>query len=114
MSNPSKKAIELERQGDVVIEYGAKGKTVDHIRFSRSDTRTLFVVVTFTDRTEWAVTLDSVSVAKITVSAPDGGELGDLEPVAESSYIRLPDGYSPFQWDQIETLKTRKRRKRSV
>ena len=68
----------------------------------------------FTDRTEWAVTLDSVSVAKITVSAPDGGELGDLEPVAESGYIRLPDGYSPFQWDQIETLKARKRRKRSV
>ncbi len=114
MSKTRKKAIELERQGDVVIEYGAKGKTVDHIRFSRSDTRTLFVVVVFTDCTEWAVTLDSVSVAKVTVSVPDGGELGDLEPFAESSYIRLPDGYSPFQWEQIETPKARKARRRSV
>ncbi len=114
MSKTGKKAIDLEQQGDVVIEYGAKGKTVEHIRFSRSDIRTLFVVVAFTDRTEWAVTLDSVSVAKVTVSAPDGGELGDLEPVAESSYIRLPDGYSPFQWEQIETPKARKPRRRSV
>jgi hypothetical protein len=113
MSKARKKAIDLERQGDFVIEHGAKGKTVDHIRLSRSDVRTLFVVVTFTDRTEWAVTLDSVSVAKVTVSVPDGEELGDMEPVAESRYIRLPDGYSPFQWDQIEIPKARKSRRRS-
>lgn len=72
MSKARKKTIALERQGDVVIEYGAKGKTVDHIRFSRSDIRTLFVAVAFTDRTEWAVTFDSVSVAKVTLAALDG------------------------------------------
>lgn len=55
MSKTRKKAIDLERQGDVVIEYGAKRKTVDHIRLSRSDFRTLFDVVAFTNRTEWAV-----------------------------------------------------------
>jgi hypothetical protein len=84
---------------------------VDHIRLSQAD-HTVFVVVAFTDRTEWSVTLNSMPVATVSLHAPGDGDLGDLEPIAESGYILLPET-GHIQWDQIkQPSKQRKTRKR--
>ncbi|MGH9560742.1 MAG: hypothetical protein ACRD3S_04740 [Terracidiphilus sp.] len=63
---------------------------MDHIRLSQGD-HTVFVVVAFTDRTEWSVTLNSIPVAAVSLYVPSDGDLGDLEPIAESGQILLPE-----------------------
>lgn len=100
MSRARRKAIRFDRRGGVLFYRGASGKTVDHIRLSHGD-HTVFVIVAFTDRTEWSVTLNSTPVAAVSLYAPGDGELGDLEPIAESGHILLP-GIGNIQWDQIK------------
>lgn len=82
--------IYFDRRGGVLFYRGASGKTVDHIRLSQGD-HTVFLVVAFTDRTEWSVTLNSMPVATDSLYAPGDGDLSDLEPIAESGYILLPE-----------------------
>jgi hypothetical protein len=100
MSRARKQTIHFDRRGGVLFYRGAFGKTVDHIRLSQGD-HTVFVVVAFTDRTEWSVTLNSISVAAVSLYAPGDGDLGDLEPIAESGYTLLPES-GHIQWDQIK------------
>ena len=84
---------------------------MDHIRLSQAD-YTTFVVVAFTDRTEWSVTLNSMPVVTVSLYAPGDGDLGDLEPIAESGHLLLPKT-GHIQWDQIkQPPKQRKTRKR--
>jgi hypothetical protein len=64
MRRERKQAIRFDRRGGVLFYRGAFGKTVDHIRLSQGD-HTIFVVVAFTDRTEWSVTPNSVPVAAV-------------------------------------------------
>jgi hypothetical protein len=110
MSRARKQAIHFDRRGGVLFYRGATGKTVDHIRLSQAD-HTIFVVVAFTDRTEWSVTLNSIPVAAVSLYAPGDGDLGDLEPIAESGHILLP-GTGHIQWSQIkQPPKQRKTRK---
>ena len=110
MKKVRKQAIHFDRRGGVLVYRGAFGKTVDHIRLSHGD-HTIFIVVAFTDRTEWSVTLNSIPVAAVSLYAPNGGDLGDLEPLAESGYILLPES-GHIQWSQIkqppQQRKTRK------
>jgi hypothetical protein len=111
MTRVRKQAIHFDRRGGVLFYQGASGKTVDHIRLSQAD-HTIFVVVAFTDRTEWSVTLNSIPVAAVSLYAPGDGDLGDLEPIAESGHILLPET-GHIQWDQIkQPPKQRKTRKR--
>ena len=100
MSRARKKTIRFDRRGGVLSYRGASGKTVDHIRLSQGD-HTVFVIVAFTDRTEWSVTLNSVPIAAVSLCAPGDGDLGDLEPIAESGHILLPET-GHIQWDQIK------------
>lgn len=100
MSRVRKQAIRFDRRGGVLFYRGASGKTVDHIRLSQGE-HTVFVVVAFTDRTEWSVTLNSIPVTAVSLYAPGDGDLGNLEPVAESGYILLPES-GHIQWDQIK------------
>jgi hypothetical protein len=58
------------------------------------------VVVAFTDRTEWSITLNSIPVAAVSLCAPDDGDLGDLESIAESGHFLLPET-SHIRWSQI-------------
>jgi hypothetical protein len=112
MSRARKKAIRFDRRGAVLFYREASGKTVDHIRLSQGD-HTVFVVAAFTDRTELSVTLNSIPIAAVSLYAPGDGDLGDLEPIAESGHILLPET-GHIQWDQIKQppkqQKTRKRR----
>ena len=89
MGRARKQAIHFDRRGGVLFYRGTSGKRVDHIRLSQAD-HTIFVVVAFTDRTEWSVTLNSIPVAAVSLYAPGDGNLGDLEPIAESGHILLP------------------------
>jgi hypothetical protein len=100
MSRAHKTAIRFDRRGGVLFYRGASGKTVDHIRLSQGD-HTVFLVVAFTDRTEWSVTLNSIPVAAVSLYAPGDGDLGDLEPIAESGHTLLPET-GHIQWDQIK------------
>ena len=100
MGRARKKAILSDRRGGVLLYRGASGKTVDHIRLSRGD-HTVFVVVAFADRTEWSVALNSIPVAAISLYAPDDGDPGDLEAIAESGHILLPET-GHIQWDRIK------------
>jgi hypothetical protein len=110
MSTARKQAIHFDRRGGVLFYRGATGKTVDHIRLSQAD-HTIFVVVAFTDRTEWSVTLNFIPVAAVSLYAPGDGDLGDLEPIAESGHILLPET-GHIQWSQIkQPPKQRKNRK---
>jgi hypothetical protein len=113
MSRAHKKAIRFNRRGRVLIYRGASGKTVDHIRLSQGD-HTVLLVVAFTDRTEWSVTLNSLPLAAVSLYAPGDGDLGDLEPIAESGHILLPET-GHIQWSQIkQPTKQRKTRMRVV
>jgi len=100
MSRARKQAIHFGRRGGVLFYRGASGKTVDHIRLSQGD-HTVFVVVAFTDRSEWSVTLNSISVAAVSLYAPGDGDLGDLEPIAQSGHTLLPES-GHIQWDKIK------------
>ena len=100
MSRARKKPIRFDRRGGVLFYRGASGKTVDHIRLSQGD-HTVFVVVAFTDRTEWSVTLNSIPVAAVSLCAPGDGDLDDLEAIAESGYTLLPET-GHIQWSQIK------------
>jgi hypothetical protein len=100
MNRVRKQAIHFDRRGGVLFYRGASGKTVDHIRLSQAD-HTIFVVVAFTDRTEWSITLNSIPVAAVSLCAPGDGDLGDLESIAESGHILLPET-GHIQWDQIK------------
>ena len=112
MSKAQKSAIRFDRRGGVLFYRGAFGKTVDHIRLSQAD-HTIFVVVAFTDRAEWSVTLNSIPVAAVSLCVPSDGDLGDLEPIAESGHILLPET-DHIQWSQIkQPPKHRKTRKRA-
>jgi hypothetical protein len=113
MSRARKQAIRFDRRGGVLFYQGASGKTVDHIRLSQGD-HSVFLVVAFTDRTEWSVTLNSIPVAAVSLYGPGDGDLCDLEPIAESGHILLPET-GQFQWSQIkQPPKQRTTRKRVV
>lgn len=101
MNKARKREIHFDRRGEVLFYRGAKGKTVDHIRLSQADRRMIFVVVAFTDRTELSVTLDTFPVVAASLYAPDKGDDGDLEPIAESGHTLLPES-GCVQWDQIK------------
>jgi hypothetical protein len=117
MNKARKKEIHFDRCGEVLFYRGGQGKTVDHIRLSQADRRTIFFVVAFTDRTELSVTLDTFPVAAVTLYAPDKGDDGDLEPIAESGHTLLPES-GCVQWDQIKVppdgQKIRKRASRAA
>ena len=100
MNRARKHAIHFDRRGGVLFYRKASGKTVDHIRLSQGD-HTVFVVVAFTDRTEWSVSLNSIPVAAVSLYAPGDGDLGDLEPIAESGHTLLPET-GLIQWSQIK------------
>lgn len=113
MERARKQAIHFDRRGGVLFDRGASGKTVDHIRLSQAD-HTIYMVVAFTDRTEWSVALNSIPVAAVSLCAPDDGDLGDLEPIAESGHTLLPES-GHLQWSQIkQPPKQRETRKRRV
>jgi len=113
MNRARKQVIRFDRRGGVLFYRGASGKTVDHIRLSETD-HTIFVVVAFTDRTEWSVTLNLIPVAAASLYAPGDGDLEDLEPIAESGHTLLPES-GHIRWDQIkQPPKQRKTRKRVV
>lgn len=113
MSRARKKAIRFDRRGGVLFYRGASGKTVDHIRLSQGD-HTVFVVVAFTDRTEWSVSINSIPVAAVSLYAPGDGDHGDLEAIAESGHTLLPES-GHIRWDQIkQPPKQRKTRTRVV
>ncbi len=101
MNKARKKEIHFDRRGEVLFYRGAQGKTVDHIRILQADRRTIFIVVAFTDRTELSITLDTFPVAAVSLYAPDKGNDGDLEPIAESGHTLLPES-GCVQWDQIK------------
>jgi hypothetical protein len=101
MNKARKKEIHFDRRGEVLFYRGVQGKTVDHIRLSQADRRTIFIVVAFTDRTELSVTLDTFPVTAVSLYAPDKGDDGDLEPIAESGRTLLPES-GCVQWDQIK------------
>jgi hypothetical protein len=111
MSRTRTQSIRFDRRGGVLFYRGASGKTVDHIRLSQAD-HTIFVVVAFADRTEWSVTLNSIPVATVSLYVPGDGNLGDLEPIAESGYTLLPES-GHIEWSQIkQPPKQRKTRDR--
>jgi hypothetical protein len=113
MNRERKKPIHFDRRGGVLFYRGAKGKTVDYFRLSHGD-HTIYVIATFTDHTELSITLNSVPVAAVSLYAPGGGDLGDLEPIAESGYTLLPES-GHIQWDEIkQPPKQRKSRKQAV
>jgi hypothetical protein len=113
MSRARKQVIHFDRRGGVLLYRGASGKTVDHIRLSQAD-HTIIVVVAFTDRTEWSVTLNQIPVAAVSLYAPGDGDLEDLEPIAESGHTLLPES-GHIQWDKIkQPPKQQEIRKRGV
>lgn len=104
MRRERKQVLHFDRRGEVLLYSGVSGKTVDYIRLSQAD-HTIFVVVAFTDRTEWSVTLNSISVVAASLYAPGDGDLGDLEPIAERGHILLSET-DQIQWSQIKQTET--------
>jgi hypothetical protein len=100
MSRNPPKAIHFARRGGLLLYDGAQGKTVEGIRISQGD-QAIFVVIEFTDRTELAITLNSLPAVAVSLSAPMTQGDEDLEAIAESRRTLLPN-LSLLQWDQIE------------
>jgi len=105
------KTIQFDRRGGVLLYDGARGKTVQGVRISQGD-QAIFVVLEFADRTELAISLNSVPTVVVSLSAPNSADGEDLEPIAESGRTFLPN-LSSVKWHEIEQPPTeRKPRKR--
>jgi hypothetical protein len=101
MSRTRTEAIHFDRHGGVLLYDGAQGKTVQGIRISQGD-QAIFVVLAFTDQTELAISLTSLSAVMVSLSALNSAVDDELEPIAESRRTLLPNLSSPIQWDEIE------------
>jgi hypothetical protein len=111
MRKKSANAIHFTRRGGVLLCHGAQGKTIEEIRISQGD-QVIFVVLRFTDRTELAISLNSLPAVAVSLSAPGSADDEDLQPIAESGRILLPNLGSAL-WDRIaqppQENKSRKR-----
>ena len=102
MSEKRIKNVPLKRNGDALVDHSAKGKTVDHIRFSKADSSTVYINIAFTDQSLWSLSLDSFLMPIGRVMHFDSIE---DDAVADSGLVFLPYESDEYpQWEHIQQL----------